>query len=173
MPASAFGSLHPGQLESLTPMKLLSASLLSLSLGTAAMAQETKPATPSSPSASALTVAEIQAVSPALARYAQEDIRSLLKCPQLSRRDRGLVTASIRVARGQTTDLAHHLNVALNSGVAPGELSEAITHLAFYAGWPSAMAAVAVAGDFFAARGVDASDLPQASPELRPMDDEA
>lgn len=115
-------------------MKLLSASLISLSLGTAAIAQEIAPSALLSAGAFSLSNDEIRAVSPALTRYAQEDIRSLWERPQLSRRDRSLVTASILVAPGQTTNLAHHLNVALDSGVTPGELSEAVTHLAFYAG---------------------------------------
>nr|WP_244639649.1 carboxymuconolactone decarboxylase family protein [Aureimonas endophytica] len=137
------------------------------------MAQETTSAALPSGSVSTLSSADIQAVSPALARYGKEDIRRLWDRPQLSRRDRSLVTASILIARSQTTDLAHHLNVALDSGVSPGELSEAVTHLAFYAGWPNAMAAVAVAKDVFTARGVDPSELPEASPELRAIDEEA
>ncbi len=155
-------------------MKLLSASLLSFSLGTAAMAQETTTSTLSLRGTSAVSAADVQAVSPALARYAQEDVGSLWERPQLSRRDRSLVTVSILVARDQTTDLAHYLNVALDSGVTPAELSEAVTHLAFYAGWSNAIAiaAVAVARQVFAERGIDADTLPAASPELRPIDEQ-
>ncbi|KQT62604.1 MULTISPECIES: carboxymuconolactone decarboxylase family protein [unclassified Aureimonas] len=124
--------------------------------------------------ASALSHADIQSVSPALARFGQEDIvEALWQRPQLSRRDRALVTVAILVARNQTMDLDHYLNVALDGGVTPRELSEAVTHLAFYAGWSNATAAVAVAKDVFASRGIGADQLPAASPELRPVNEQA
>jgi 4-carboxymuconolactone decarboxylase len=40
--------------------------------------------------------------------------------------------------------LSFHLRLALRNGLSPEELVEAITHLAFYAGWPNAMGAVGV-----------------------------
>jgi hypothetical protein len=57
---------------------------------------------------------------------------------------------AILIARGQGVDLPHYMNVALDSGVTPRELSEVITHLAFYSGWSNAMMAVSVAKDIFA-----------------------
>jgi alkylhydroperoxidase/carboxymuconolactone decarboxylase family protein YurZ len=59
-------------------------------------------------------------------------VGSLWERPQLSRRDRSVVTVAILIARGQGVDLPHYMNVALDSGVTPRELSEVITHLAFY-----------------------------------------
>ena len=56
--------------------------------------------------------------------------------------------------RNQTVEMPFHLNLALDNGVTPAELSEIITHLAFYSGWANAMSAVAVAKDVFAKRGV-------------------
>lgn len=65
--------------------------------------------------------------------------------PGLSKRDRSLLTVSALIALNRPEQLRHHLQRALQNGVAKTELIEAITHLAFYAGWPAAMSAVAVA----------------------------
>ena len=59
---------------------------------------------------------------------------------------------------------------ALDNGVKPGEISEIITHLAFYSGWANAMSAVAVAKDIFGKRGIGSDQLPPASGELLPID---
>lgn len=59
--------------------------------------------------------------------------------PALSKRDRSLVTVAALVALCRTEQLPGHLRRALDNGVTEEELVEAITHLAFYAGWPSAM----------------------------------
>ena len=120
--------------------------------------------------ASALSMAEIQSVSPGLGRYAREDVADgLWQRPQLSRRDRSLVTVAILIARHQTLDLPHYVNLALDSGVTPRELSETITHLAFYSGWSNAMAAIAVTKDIFAKRQIGPDQLPAASPQLLPL----
>jgi 4-carboxymuconolactone decarboxylase len=65
--------------------------------------------------------------------------------PGLSRRDRSLVTVSALVAMNRPDQLRSHLALARTNGVTRDELIEAITHLAFYAGWPSAVMAVGVA----------------------------
>jgi 4-carboxymuconolactone decarboxylase len=64
---------------------------------------------------------------------------------ELSPRDRSLVTVAALVATGSTEQLPHHLGRARSNGVSDVELIELITHLAFYAGWPRAMSAMAVA----------------------------
>jgi len=61
----------------------------------------------------------------------------------LSQRDRSLVTCATLVAMGKTEQLNFHLPFALKNGVTRDELVAMVTHLAFYAGWPSAMSAVA------------------------------
>jgi 4-carboxymuconolactone decarboxylase len=66
-----------------------------------------------------------------------------------------------------------YLNLALESGVKPAEISEIITHLAFYAGWGNAMAAVAVTKDVFAARKIAADQLSPASPQLLALNEAA
>lgn len=69
--------------------------------------------------------------------------------PELSPRDRSLVTVSSLITNGSTEQLRSHLAIAKQNGVTETELSEAIIHLAFYAGWPRAMSAVAVAREVF------------------------
>lgn len=65
--------------------------------------------------------------------------------PELSPRDRSLVTISALVAMNRPDQLRSHVALALRNGVTEEQISEAITHLAFYAGWPSAVTAVTVA----------------------------
>jgi len=59
--------------------------------------------------------------------------------PGLSKRDRSLITVTALVSLYRTEQLPFHLNRALENGLSRDELVEAITHLAFYAGWPNAM----------------------------------
>ena len=67
--------------------------------------------------------------------------------PQLSKRDRSLITCAALVALNRTEQLKGHLERALNNGVTPDEIGELITHLAFYGGWPVAMSGALVAKD--------------------------
>jgi 4-carboxymuconolactone decarboxylase len=67
----------------------------------------------------------------------------------LSKRDRSLITVSALVALNRTEQLSFHLNRALENGVTRDEIVEAITHLAFYAGWPTAVSAALRAKDVF------------------------
>jgi hypothetical protein len=64
-------------------------------------------------------------------------------------------------------------NVALDNDVRPSELSEIITHLAFYSGWLNALSAVAIVKDIFGQRGIGTDQLPPASPELLPLTEAA
>src|SRR4051794_128503 len=66
---------------------------------------------------------------------------------ELSPRDRSLITVAALVAGGNTEQLTFHLDYAKTNGLTEQELIEAITHLAFYAGWPKAMSAMTVAKD--------------------------
>jgi 4-carboxymuconolactone decarboxylase len=115
---------------------------------------------------------DVRAVSSALGTYAGEALaKRLWSCPGLSKRDRSIATLTVAVARNQSAILQEQLLLALDNGVKPSEISEIITHLAFYSGWGNAMAATAVAKDVFAARGIAASALPAAKPELFPIDE--
>jgi 4-carboxymuconolactone decarboxylase len=117
---------------------------------------------------------DMAAVSPALARYTKGTVEDgLWERPGLSKRDRSIVTLAVLVARNQSLELRRQLALALDHGVQPGEVSELITHLAFYAGWGNATSAVAEAAAVFAARKVDASALPPAEPELLPLNEAA
>jgi 4-carboxymuconolactone decarboxylase len=69
--------------------------------------------------------------------------------PDLSPRDRSLVTISALIAMNRPDQLRSHLVRARENGVTQAEVVEVITHLAFYAGWPSAVTAIAVAKDVF------------------------
>ena len=75
--------------------------------------------------------------------------RDLWLRPDLAPRDRSLVTISALVASGQVAQLTGHVNIGMNNGLTQPEIAEAITHLAFYAGWPAAMTAALVAKDVF------------------------
>jgi len=69
--------------------------------------------------------------------------------PGLSPRDRSLVTVSALIAMNRPDQLRSHLVRARENGVTKDELIEAITHLAFYAGWPSGVTAISVAKEVF------------------------
>jgi 4-carboxymuconolactone decarboxylase len=70
--------------------------------------------------------------------------------PQLSKRDRSLITCAALIATGKTEQMDFHFPRAIENGVTQEELVEVITHLAFYAGWPNAMSAVNRAKVLFA-----------------------
>src|SRR5438128_9209232 len=61
--------------------------------------------------------------------------------PQLSKRDRSLITCAALVATGKTEQMSFHFPRAIENGVTEQEIIELITHLAFYAGWPNPMSA--------------------------------
>ncbi len=69
--------------------------------------------------------------------------------PGLSKRDRSLITVAALVSMYRTEQIAAHLRRAVDNGVTVDELVEAITHLAFYAGWPNAMTAITIARELF------------------------
>ena len=123
---------------------------------------------------SALTSEDIRAVSPALANYTQKSItEDLWKRPELSERDRSLVTVAALIARMQTIGMLHYFNIALDKGVTPAELSEVVTHLAFYSGWSNALSAVPILKQIFSEREIEADQLPEVSPQLLPLNEQA
>nr|WP_201470158.1 carboxymuconolactone decarboxylase family protein [Microbacterium hydrocarbonoxydans] len=90
-------------------------------------------------------------IAPALAHYTDAILfDEVWARPELSPRDRSLVTVSALVTLGATEQLAFHLGYARDNGVTEEELIETITHLAFYTGWPRAMAAIGAARAAFA-----------------------
>ncbi len=91
--------------------------------------------------------------APALAQDTTDVLfRDLWLRPDLTPRDRSLVTISALIATGQFEQLAGHLTRAMNNGLTQAEISEAIGHLAYYGGWPNAFSAASIARPVFAQR---------------------
>jgi 4-carboxymuconolactone decarboxylase len=121
-----------------------------------------------------LTYEDVRQVAPQLAAYTQDRLLGdVWKRPGLAPRERSIVTLSALIARDQTIEMPYHFNLALDNGVKPREISEIITHLAFYAGWANAMSAIAIAKDVFAARHIGADQLPAVSATPLPIDESA
>jgi 4-carboxymuconolactone decarboxylase len=117
---------------------------------------------------------DIRAVAPALEGYAQKYVHGdLWKRPGLSSRDRSIVTVAALIARDQTAELPYYLGLSLDNGVKPSEISEIITHLAFYTGWANAIDAIPAAKEVFESRNIGADQLPPASGPLLPLDETA
>lgn len=145
-------------------MRLLAAAIASLSLigSSSAQTEGTK------------TQEDMRMVAQALEKYTQGTLLGdVRKRAGLSARDRSIVTLAALIARSQTTEMPYYLNLALDNGVKPREISEIITHLAFYSGWGNAVSAVAAAKDIFVQRKIGADQLPPASPALLPQDEAA
>ena len=148
----------------------ITAAAMSLMLGAPVLAEEKRGEKMAPFSPSQLSVEDVQSVAPALARFGSEVLtEDLWARNELSRRDRSIVTVAILIARLQLAELKHYVDVALDNGVTAAEISEIVTHLAFYSGWPNAMSAVAVTKDIFIARGIGREQLASASPELLPL----
>lgn len=67
--------------------------------------------------------------------------------PGLSKRDRSLITVATLVALNRPDQLRSHMALALKNGVTPVELTEMVTHMAFYAGWPAGASAIPILRD--------------------------
>jgi 4-carboxymuconolactone decarboxylase len=146
-------------------MKLATTILLSWVLLVPAIAQDQ--AGPSLPASG-----DLRAISPALAQHTDDGLLGeVWKRPDLSSRDRSIVTLSILIARGQATELPFYLDRALDGGVKPAEISEIVTHLAFYAGWSSANSAAPMVREAFARRAIGSDQLPRAEPTPLPLDE--
>lgn len=84
--------------------------------------------------------------APALAHYTDKVLfDEVWQRDGLSKRDRSLITVAALAATGKTEQLQFHIGYAHTNGVTTSELVEAITHLAFYTGWPNGMSAMTVA----------------------------
>ncbi|NKQ55557.1 carboxymuconolactone decarboxylase family protein [Amycolatopsis sp. K13G38] len=88
--------------------------------------------------------------APALVHFTDDVLfGEVWKRPGLTPKERSLVTVAALATNGNTEQLVFHLGLAKENGNTEAELIEALTHLAFYAGWPQAMAAMAVAKKVF------------------------
>lgn len=89
-------------------------------------------------------------IAPVLAGYTDQVLfGDLWRRPELDAKLRSLVTVAALTTMGNTDQLSFHLAYAKDNGATEAELVEAITHLAFYSGWPKAMAATTVAEQVF------------------------
>jgi len=92
----------------------------------------------------------ITPIVPDLVNYTHDLIYGeIWERPGLSKRDRSLVTLAALIASYRPDQLNSHVGRALNNGVTKAEITEIITHCAFYCGWPAAMTAAHVAADVY------------------------
>src|SRR3712207_787586 len=121
-----------------------------------------------------MTPDDTRMVAPALERYSRERLLGeVWKRPGLVPRDRSIITLAALIARNQMIEMPAYLAMALDHGVKPREISEIITHLAFYSGWANAMSAVAVAKEGFAQRGIGPDQLSGAAGQTLALDEGA
>lgn len=122
-----------------------------------ALAAEPGEALPVDAASEAQRAAAVEAqaghIAPALVRYTNSVLfGDLWRRADLTPRDRSLVTISALIAADQAEQLPFHLNRGMDNGLTQTQISEVITHLAFYAGWPKAMSAIPVAKSVFDSR---------------------
>ena len=82
---------------------------------------------------------DMKSVAPEFAKLTQDVLfGDVWKRPPLSQRDKSLITVTVLVALSRIEQVEFHLKKALENGLTKDELVAAITHIAFYAGWPTA-----------------------------------
>ncbi|KQW55643.1 gamma-carboxymuconolactone decarboxylase [Ensifer sp. Root142] len=121
-------------------------------ISTMAIAQDQKPAAPDATAGKRQSRAQqlYGDIAPKMAELTDEVLYAdIWERPELSKRDRSLVTVTALIALNRPDQLRSHLNIARQNGVKEEELIETITHIAFYSGWPSAVSALAIAKDVF------------------------
>src|SRR6516225_579844 len=107
-------------------------------------------ATPSSKSSLASPRKQVRATVPKLVELTDKVVfGDVWERPELSKRDRSLITVAALVALYRPEQLRGHIGRALTNGVTKDEISELITHLAFYSGWPTAVSAADIAKTVF------------------------
>lgn len=95
-------------------------------------------------------------VAPGLGQYTDDVLfGQVWPGDALAPRDRSLIVLSALIAMGQTGPVDSHTRIGLENGLAPAEIGEIATHLAFYSGWPYAIAAVYEIRKEFEAQGVE------------------
>lgn len=136
-------------------MNRTAAAALALALSTPAEAQERPSVAPKN----------MQAFAPGLADYTDDILfGDIWLRPDLSPRDRSLVTLSVLIATGKTAQIGGHLGRGLTNGITPGEIAGMVTHLAFYTGWPNAVSALNEIAKVYTERKIDSTSL---APVLR------
>jgi 4-carboxymuconolactone decarboxylase len=121
-----------------------------------------------------LSPAQVRSVAPALEKYTQDRLYGeVWNRPGLNKRDRSLITIAAMIARGPAPALPYYADQAIENGVTPKEISETITHLAYYTGWGNAIAAVGPVSEVFAKRQISADQLPSETPAPLPINEAA
>jgi 4-carboxymuconolactone decarboxylase len=114
---------------------------------TANRQEETMAQTPSSASRD-----RVRAVVPKMIEVTEKVLfGDIWERPNLSKRDRSLIVCAVLTATYRPEQLRGHLQRALDNGLTKDEISEMITHVAFYAGWPASMSAANIAREVFEA----------------------
>jgi 4-carboxymuconolactone decarboxylase len=151
-------------------MKVLAATLVSLGFVAPAGAEAQQASAPMV--TAPLRHEDVGMVAPALEKYTQDRVLGeVWKRPGLAPRDRSIITLAALIARNHRIEMPFYMNLALQNGVKPCEISEVITHLAFYSGWAHATSAVAVAKQVFAERKIGTDQLQAASPPPLPLNE--
>lgn len=82
---------------------------------------------------------DLEALAPEFAKLTTDFLfGDIWKRPGLSPRDKSLITVTCLVALNRIEQVDFHLKKAFENGLTKDELVAAITHIAFYAGWPAA-----------------------------------
>lgn len=103
---------------------------------------------------------QIRPIVPKLIALIEEVVYSdIWERPELAKRDRSLVTIAALICLRQTEQLRLHLELGLANGLTVEEISELITHLAIYAGFPAANSAAVAALPLFEELGLPTHDL--------------
>jgi 4-carboxymuconolactone decarboxylase len=115
-----------------------------------------------------------QKIAPGLAALTDEVLfGDVWRRPELSPRDRSLVTITALIATGKPAQLAGHLGRALDNGVQPREASGLLAHLAIYCSWPSVVSALDVYDQVYTARRINTDTLHAEGQRLPPSDSDA
>lgn len=96
----------------------------------------------------------MEEVAPQLAKLSADVLfGDVWERPGLSKRDRSLITVAMLIALYRSGQLPGHINRALDNGVTKEEIGEVVTHVAFYAGWPTAANAARIIKEVYEERG--------------------
>ena len=125
--------------------KVSFALFMAAALPLPASAQTAPPQTAPAPSRAQQLMGD---VNPKLAELTDQVLfGDVWERPGLSKRDRSLITVATLIALNRPDQLRSHMALALKNGVTPVELTETVTHMAFYAGWPAAATAIPILRD--------------------------
>ena len=153
-------------------MNLFAATFTTMALLATQVQAQSQPS--SQPQGTAPSGALQQEIAPGLAKLTDDVLfGDVWRRPELSPRDRSLVTISVLIATGKPAQLAGHLGRALTNGVQPSEASGLLAHLAIYCGWPSAVSALEVYEQVYTARKVDTAALRTVTPRLPALGSDA